>query len=1205
MEIKDLFSQTRDIYRPIEKVITYSADQESRLKSEIAEYIVTDSIEEAFQDLLRKMQWSMEAGDVNEIGVWVSGFYGSGKSSFTKYLGLALDQNVKIENTPFLEYLQGRMNKPQTRALLSTVAKKYPVAVVMLDLASEMLSGATKKEVSTVLYYKVLQEAGFSQNLKVAALERKLKEDDLYEVFKKRVKEEIELAWKKVQNDPLIIDSLVPELAHEFYPNLFKTPTSFTPDASEFIRFENERVEEMLNIIREATGKEYVIFIIDELGQYVASLPDLILNVDGLAKNIKEIGQGKAWLIGTAQQTLTEDDPRAALNSPELYKLQARFPIQIDLPAKDIKEICYRRLLGKSPDGEETLGELFDKHGQALRHNTKLENAAYYNAEFDKQIFTNLYPFLPAHFDILLHLLGALAKSTGGAGLRSAIKVIQDILIEKNENQDPLAEQAVGKLATTVTLYDALEKAIQRANPSIYNAVNKALIRFPQSIIHQEVAKTVAVLQILGNMPISEKNIASLTHPTLDSPSLEEPIKKAIEELKIDSAVPFGEKDGNLMFFSEKVNEIEKERAELVVHAIDRRRIQNAALGEVFTPLPSTRINNSLTVTSGLKIVSGGQHLSLKGDRETIQTLIEFTNPADYETTRNRILDESRMATYRQTVFLLGRTQDEHYQKISEIFRSKEIANRHRNDADQEVREYCQSQLDRAAALTQELESLLKNQLTKGSFIFKGKVTAVETLSQDLIDAAKKHLADVAERVFDRYEEAPVRVETNLAEKILKLENLKAVTKELDPLDLIKIEGHTPTIQSEHKALVSIKDYLEYNGVVDGKRLADHFSSAPFGWSQDTLRYMIAVLLTNGEVKLKVSGREITVPGQQAIEALRTNTAFRSISVALSDAPPDPEILARASKRMTELAGESVIPLAQNISKAGIRFFPNFQQRYGSLGEKLANLDLPGVERIQTLKRDIQTVLETDASDLPKRLGGEESALYENIKWAEDVHQALKQGLEAAIKDLGDHVAAIRDLPDAGLPGNLKNQVINEILLPVAERLDKENFYQYADDINTVLTTIQASVSATVNQMVEAQAHRLREEKEYLQALYDWKELTQEEQDNQLARIDQLRIQPISNLQGLKAIVAQDYIIQTTITEVRRKIKDEAEKRRKERLINERIEVGDGGKLIRKLIISSKITDLSQLDAILNQLREIRKELELYKEIEISIDIED
>ena len=71
----------------------------------------------------------------------------------------------------------------------------------------------------------------------------------------------------------------------------------------------------------------------------------MILNLDGLAKNLKRLGDGKAWIISTAQQTLTEDDPRAALNSDKLYKLKDRFPIQIDLESSDIKEICYRRLL--------------------------------------------------------------------------------------------------------------------------------------------------------------------------------------------------------------------------------------------------------------------------------------------------------------------------------------------------------------------------------------------------------------------------------------------------------------------------------------------------------------------------------------------------------------------------------------------------------------------------------------------------------------------------------------------------------------------------------------------------------------------------------------------------------------------------------------------------------------------------------------------
>lgn len=160
MNIRDLFDPGKDLYRTIEKVITYGASQERRLKAEISEYVVTASIEEQFRKLLDRMQLAMEAGAENEIGVWTSGFYGSGKSSFTKYLGLAFDPRVTIDGIPFLKHLQDRFHTPQVKALLATVAKRFPAAVVMLDLASEMLAGATMEDVSTVLYYKVLHWAG-------------------------------------------------------------------------------------------------------------------------------------------------------------------------------------------------------------------------------------------------------------------------------------------------------------------------------------------------------------------------------------------------------------------------------------------------------------------------------------------------------------------------------------------------------------------------------------------------------------------------------------------------------------------------------------------------------------------------------------------------------------------------------------------------------------------------------------------------------------------------------------------------------------------------------------------------------------------------------------------------------------------------------------------------------------------------------------
>lgn len=1201
MQIKKLFDSSKDIYRTIEKVITYSASQEARLKAEITEYIATNNIEEQFERLLSKMQAAMEAGGQNEVGVWVSGFYGSGKSSFTKYLGLALDDTVKIDGERFLKYLQDRMNKPQTKALLATLASKFPAAVVLLDLASDMVAGATMEEVSTVLYYKVLQWAGFSRNLKVAALERRLQKDGRYEEFINRIQSEVGVAWTEIQNDPLVIDSLIPEIAHEMYPALFKTSTAFNTETADFVRFENERVEEMIDIVKMKSGKQNIIFIIDEVGQYVGSRPNLILNLDGLSKNLKNIGDGKVWIIGTAQQTLTEDDPRASLNSPELYKLKDRFPIQIDLESRDIKEICYRRLLGKSSEGDKKLGGLFDKHGQELRYNTKLQDAKYYEADFDKTNFVNLYPFLPAHFDILLHLLGALAKSTGGVGLRSAIKVIQDILIEGANGQTPVADQNVGWLATTVTLYDALEKDIRRAQPSIHKAVEKALQRFVDSPIHQEVAKTVAVLQILANMPVTVQNVASLTHPSLDAASRLDDIKAAVEDLKSDGFVPFGEKEGNLCFFSEKINNIDQERAQIGLRSIEGRRIQNNALREVFDPLPSTRLNGTLSITAGLKSNIGGMVSSLAGDKETIQLEVSFVPAEDYETARTRLVDESRQRSSQYVIYIIGRTAREIQDHVLEIYRSEEIVTRYRNDPDQEVKEYCNGQTDRAKSLAVELQRVLANSLSQGSFVFRGQVTAVSSLDQDLNEAAKKLLSNVAEEVFDRYNEAPIRAETTVAEKFLKTNNLRAITAEIDPLGLVQVVSGTPRINTNHKALISVRDYLNQTGSAEGKRLTDHFSNAPFGWSPDTLRYLIAALLVNGEIILKISGREVKVNGQQALESLRTNVAFKTVGVSLRMGQLSPELLAKAAERLTDLVGETVVPLEQEISKLAVKNFPKFQSQYGSLAEKLKNLLLPGAETMRDLNKDLADVLETDGSDVPQRLGGADSLLYENLKWAAQVHAALNNGLEATIQSLREHWREIKPLPETGTPGTLRSNV-EETLNQVSDRLGQNNFYIHAADLNSTLTAIKSLVQNAVTELSNEQQEKIRVAQKEVQDLYEWQELTREEQSILLAEIENLALTGVgSDLNGLKRLLSQDYAINSQLETHKRKIKELSLQRRAERMK----EVKEGEKVKRTVRMPLRVTSSTQLGELIQQLQALRDELSLHPEIEITLEFKD
>lgn len=1217
MTIKQLFDTSKNITRSIEKVITYGVSQEARLKAEISEYVVTDSIDQQFESLLLKMEAAMDAGGENEVGVWVSGFYGSGKSSFTKYLGLAFDERIIIDGAPFIQHLKDRLKRKSTKALLTNVAKRFPAAVLMLDLASEQVAGATMEEVSTVLFYKVLQWAGYSHNLKVAALERKLKKDGRYDeflaAFKKTTGGE---DWSNYRNDVLVVDSLIPELAHKLYPNLFKTPTSFTTEASEIVVFENDRVREMLDIAREASGKEYIIFIIDEVGQYVGPRPNLILNLDGLAKNLKNIGDGKVWIIGTAQQTLTADDNKAALNSPELFKLNDRFPIQIALEANDIKEICYTRLLGKSTAAETQLGGMFDQYGQQLRQNTKLVDARVYGVDFDRNTFVDLYPFLPAHFDILLHLLGALAKSTGGIGLRSAIKVVQDILIDGSQGKPAVADQPIGWLTTTVTLFDALDKDIKRAFGSLYAAVEKATkIRFVNDELHQQIAKTVAVLQILGNLPITRQNVAGLMHNSISGASQAEAINKAVEDLINDPIVPFGEQDGNLCFFSEKLNNIEQERSQVALRGVELRRIVNEALTAVYAPLPSTQLHGSYAVTSGLKAQSAGNVPStLAGDRNQIQTTVELVDPTEVNNAKVRLTDESRHNTSKFNIYLVGRTTPEMEDLTNDIYRCREIANRYRSDPDQEIREYCNGQADRADSLSEKLRTQIRRSLLQGSFIFRGQVVAVDTLDAELLDAARKHLSQVADQVFDKYSEAPVRAGTDLAERFLRVGSLSGITSAIDPLNLVQTTGGGQhRINVNHLAIVSIKDYIDRNGNVDGKRLTEAFVDAPYGWSADTLRYIVAAMLVAGEIKLKVAGYEVKVNGQKAIEALKTNNTFRVTGISLREGDrPSIEVLALAASRLTELTGSTVVPLEDDISKATAKLFPQLQHQYGPLTEKLRSLNLPGVARLESLTNEINDVLLTDASDASRRLGNDQSALFDNLKWAAEVKLKLEQGLQQTLRDLRQHCDALANLPNVALLAKLKEE-LSEAVSQIDERLQQPDFYRFAADFSSSLTTIRARVRDTGIAMQDLLKSRVKEAEIDLKRVPEWVKLTQQEQAELLGDLERLVVAVTPDLAGLTTLINKDYEFQSQVQSLKGRIEQLGAKRVKDELEQAEAEAKAAGgakpevkqPVTRSIKAPNNMTSMEQLDTLIGDLQQLRGELKYAHAFAINLELQD
>ena len=1128
-QIRQLFDPTRALNRPIEKVITYQSRTDAQLLSEVSEYVATEHIEEQFSELLKKMQTALQGGGGHEIGVWVSGFYGSGKSSFTKYLGFALDRSMQVGGQTFLHLLQNQLKSAQVKALLNQVSTTYDASVVFLDLASEMLAGASMEDVSTVLYYKVLQWSGYSEDLKVAELERMLERDGKLEKFMARAQEELDgIPWADARNQPLVANQIASRLATEFYPKLFLKPDDFQNLTLHVNKSELKRAEEMVDLIRRKSGKKNILFIVDEVGQYVSAKPNLITNLDGLAKNLKQIGGGTVWLFATAQQTLTEDNQSAMFNARDLYKLKDRFPIGVHLEASDIREICHKRLLTKSAAGERELNGSFDTSGPSLRTSTQLSDGGVYEVELTKKTFVDLYPFLPAHFEILIQLLGRLARKTGGLGLRSAIKVLQEVLIERagrDARHTTLADANVGTLANTVTFYDALRRDIQSSYGYIVEGVERVAERFPNQSLYHDVAKSVAVLQILENLPVTTQNIAALLQPDVSSASLKDAVETAVEAMLKDSMIPLGWKNGGLRFLTQAAVTLQKQFDQIEYRQTDLRAKLNGVLRSIFNPLPSARLSGVRPVTAGLKVnLGGGQAVSLEGEKEAIAFQVEFVPSGGYEAARIERENDSRATRERATLFMLGRTDAEAEQLAVTLVRCQKFLDHHRTASDPETQEFVRIIDERMNRTAAELERKLSAALLAGSFVAHGGHQSVSECGTDVLEAAKAYLGVAASRVFDRYAEAPHQADSGLAEKFLKTP-LDRIASAEDPLGLVIRPGGRAQIKTDHKGIGSIKDYLGQNGQVEGRRLLDHFSDPQFGWSKDTTRYLLAAAFVGCEIKLRIAGQDCLVKSDDVYGAFASNRSLGAVGISLRQDRPDPVILDRACTRLRTLTGESVLPLEDEIANTAKKHFPSYQAVFSPLAVELRSLGLTSAaqaDRAENLRGDLTEVVGGDGSDAVNRLGGIESPLFDSLVWAKKLKKALDQGLREKLKHLTQLQTEINALPDSGIPAKLKASTA-ETLASVVDILARDSFFEEASALGTAITELGQLVATTTTELAAQQKELGLAELDRWQNSADWLDLKDEDRTWLTAEVERLKIEADGTLAGLKKLISYDY----------------------------------------------------------------------------------
>ncbi len=1106
--IRTLFSTRRKIDRRIEKVIDYAALEDERLRAEVEEYEVTDNVEACFRKFLDNYQIGVEGGQVTEVGIWVSGFYGSGKSSFTKYLGLALDPERKVGDQPFVELLGEHIRSNDVKAALRTVARKAPTEVVFLDLGAEQLAESAAAPVSMVLYWKVLQQLGYSKDKKLAqlelVLERKGKLDEFQNLYREQWNEE----WESIHNAPLLGNARAAKIVPRVLPEDFPTADSFSRLKFEEAATVKDRAREMIDLLRKKRGKQNILLLIDEAGQYVAPRSELILNLDGLVRDFKELGRGKVWVIATGQQTLSEIVSKATYNSADLVKLRDRFPITIELDARDIKQITHRRLLTKTQEGEAKLKALFKQSGQALVTHTRLTGTSLYKGDPDPDNFAQFYPFLPQHFDLLIELIRTLAR--GGIGLRSVIKVIQDVLVDVNRVLPPgmvkLADRPIGALACADDFYDTLRADIYKVLPHVVSAVDRTEKILRSSAANGtplpvRVAKAVAAIQVIENFPCTAENLSALLFPAVDSPGLLPDVREALRSLLAEKEIGLIEdpKAGGYVFLSDKVLPLQKKRNEITPLSGDTTRIRNEILKRIFDPQPSTRLENTKEVKA---TVRSGKFL-IVGDADDITVRLEWVDDSQWEARRTALLTETAaQAEWQNAIAWLARTNYVVEEMLPEIYRSEQIAQQiDEHTSDRDASQFQRAELKQAERNREEAEKLLRQALMSGTLIFRSRPTPVAEAGETIEAAIRAVLGRAAQDVFKYYHLAPIRASTDLAAKFLSVDRFDRMPEDRDPLRLVGKKGASTQVNVAHPALdETLRAFQLKVAETGGNRLLgnliqDFFSGPPYGWSKDTARYLFAALLAAGKVEFHTAEGPLKVAGPKAAEACKSTVAFNKVGVSLRDAPPDPEALDRAARRLGELFGEtSVLPLEDSISRAVRRHLPGMLELASALPDRLRLLALSGEERARVLISNLASALSGDATNAAAVLGAKESTLPGDIRWARAVMKAFDENAEDDVRAANRLRNAITEM-DMWFPGEGCQLLPPEDAETLAQALSSEQFFEQLPDVRVIVRTTQERARAHYEQIW----HELQEVHTAiaarLEAHLDWSLLDDEDRD--------------------------------------------------------------------------------------------------------------
>lgn len=851
MKIKELFIKPVD--REIDGVI--KASDGRNLAIELEEYVITKEVKKGLEIFS-----SRYVNEKASNGVWISGFFGSGKSHLLKILSLILDGVVMVDGKRPCDYIIPKVEDEFLKAELRK-ACAIPSRSVLFNI-DEKFDGIGGNNSAPILdvFIKVMNELQgyFSKQGYIAQFEYQLDTKGDLENFKKTYQEVNGASW---ESDREFITTVKRRAFAKACTKAFGHSETEAANIIENLRNEYRvSIESLAERVKAYIDKQppgfRLNFFVDEVGQFIGNDATRMLNLQTVAESLGTKCNGQAWVFVTSQASLEGLIGNFIdSNAEQISKIQGRFLTKLTLASSDVKEVIQMRLLAKKEDEPESLTAIYD----AEKDNMKTiftfgDQSADYPTWRGSDDFCKLYPFHNYQFELFQLALKELSDHeafTGrfhSVGERSMLTVFQDVAKE-------VMSQDVGRLATFDQMYDGVKPTIRA---ELHQMIDAAVRLFGNGM-EARILKALFLLKWVAQFKATKRNIAVLMidNPKVNIGKHNESVEAALVRLEAQS---FVQRNGEHFEYLTNVEiDIEKEIKNTPITDKDVEKYLSDVLISDIIGSPKIRYTkNGQDFPFGKKIngnaVDGADDSGISinvvtSEHPTVanQSAIIIQNSATTDLMINaseaiRLVELARvyLRTKRYTATNIG---------TGDTNKAEAIRIRQKQNS------------DRAERIKEQAKEILGecdlyvggNKLSIGSSEAKGRILSA---AQELIT----HTYQKLRLIPGQHDEASLR-------KTL-----------LDRDDLLS-GGTTPMSEAENEVFVYCNRRISEGARLSASDLVEHFNSTPFGWSKFATLTQLARLLRMGKIELR--SQQALLDSRQAADDLTSSAKVGNVIIQL------------------------------------------------------------------------------------------------------------------------------------------------------------------------------------------------------------------------------------------------------------------------------------------------------------------------------------